>query len=361
MFGRLRGRLLWALLVIGALTACVAVPAALAQPPYTLTIQNVGSTTNVSCGGSPTMTCVATGDGAVLSTTDLDNDLNGVTDPTVTKVVVGDASTTTTIVVDDPVSGTNPLEFAAAAETTGSVTLQAPTVTFDDGVTGSGNLTISGNGVFTGSSSIDSLDVDGTTSLAGSISTTASQTYADAVSLTGDTTLATTGGTGQVTFDSTVDGGVLADSDRRRRVRRSRGRHHRAHLGCSLRRDDTRRGRPHDRYAVLLRRDHARRDSAGALGQQDHLPVWIDARRRHRPDHQRRCRVRRSRRRQPRAHLAVGHRKHNPRRGSHHHRRSDLQRRGHANGRLDADRDSECEQRQVRLDSRWRFRPDHDR
>ncbi|HWE59081.1 MAG TPA: hypothetical protein VG228_05235 [Solirubrobacteraceae bacterium] len=203
------------LLALAAGTACVAVPEALAQPPYTLTITNTGTDTGVSCTTGTTTTCVPIADNAILTTATLDSDLNN------TPVVVGDG--TSPVTIDDSVSGTNTLELAGPVTTSGTLTLQAPTVSFDDLVSGTGDLTVSGNagvddglsglgavvvtghGVIDGSINVGSLEVDGSTNISGSVTTTGAQIYSGAVTLTGDSTLTSTG-SGSVTFDSTVDG-----------------------------------------------------------------------------------------------------------------------------------------------------------
>ena len=85
--------------------------------------------------------------------------------------------------------------------------LDATTVTFDSKVDGSYSLTVNGNAVFDGlvgsGTPLLSLDVTGTTTMdAGTVSTSGTQEYGGAVTLSADTTLNAT----TATFDGKVDG-----------------------------------------------------------------------------------------------------------------------------------------------------------
>ncbi|MGB5939775.1 MAG: filamentous hemagglutinin N-terminal domain-containing protein [Rhodanobacter sp.] len=89
----------------------------------------------------------------------------------------------------------------------GNATLTGTTVSLA-GVTGAGNnLTVSGNAVLSGAvTGLSQLQVSGTTALnTASVNTTGGQSYAGAVTLGADTTLASSGN-GNISFGSTLDG-----------------------------------------------------------------------------------------------------------------------------------------------------------
>jgi filamentous hemagglutinin family protein len=142
------------------------------------------------------------------------------------------AQTTGTITMNDIVGGTTDLTSinlngtitinAAAVQTSGSqlysgaVTLQrntvldGTTVTFGSTVAGAGqSLEVNGNATFGGAvgagAALASVDVSGTTSLAGNVSTTGNQVYGGAVTLSAASTTLS-GGT--VEFNGTVNGTV---------------------------------------------------------------------------------------------------------------------------------------------------------
>ena len=91
-----------------------------------------------------------------------------------------------------------------------TVTDNADAITFDSTVTGTGTaLTASGNGGNFFDSSVNVLSLHATglggTSLSGNVTTTAGQTYGDAVTLIGPS-ITVTDGTGIITFASSVTG-----------------------------------------------------------------------------------------------------------------------------------------------------------
>ncbi|MFC5583149.1 beta strand repeat-containing protein, partial [Rhodanobacter terrae] len=101
-----------------------------------------------------------------------------------------------------------PVSLGASA-----ITLAGTSVSLPYGVTGSGDsLTITGNATLGATSTLGALAISGTTLLSGTANTTGTQTYSQAVTMNGDTSLVSSGGSGGITFGSTLDSDVSSHS-----------------------------------------------------------------------------------------------------------------------------------------------------
>ncbi len=145
-------------------------------------ITTLGGTFSASTGGSGSINLGASGT-AINSGTGLQTYTGPVTLSSATTLLAG-TTPTTGVTFSSTVDGGQALTIGSSTSAT--------------------DATFGGNvGTAT---SLASLQVFGATSLAANVTTAGNQTYAGAVNLTGTVALASTGGTGNITLNSTVDG-----------------------------------------------------------------------------------------------------------------------------------------------------------
>lgn len=171
--------------------------AAAAGPPYAMTV-STAATAGVSCNG---LACSPTADGANLNVTALVDDLE------TGNLTVGGTPDTGTITIENSINGgvtSNVLSFGSATgdvvvdDTTDSgdtATVTAGEVEFgvplSGPTTGSSSLAVDGNALFTGTTgtTLQNLDVTGTTYTDGPIDTSGTQTYTGQLSMDANMTL----------------------------------------------------------------------------------------------------------------------------------------------------------------------------